>query len=142
MPVGLTGTVRRELLTKYGKKGLIFMPFVIILGILSLLVALFAVQNAVSVSLNFLAFTFESSLVLVILGSFVAGLLVAAMFMLAMKARHFLAERRLNDEKQRLEAELARQKERVLRLEGENNRLTAELEKQKSAAQAAEAKEA
>lgn len=117
------------------------MPFVIILGIVSLLVALFAVQNAVSVSLNFLFFTFESSLVLVILGSFVAGLLVAAMFMLAMKAKHFLAERRLNDEKQRLEAELARQKERVLRLEGDNNRLMAELEKQKSAAQAAEAKE-
>lgn len=118
------------------------MPFVIILGILSLLVALFAVQNAVSVSLNFLAFTFESSLVLVILGSFVAGLLVAAMFMLAMKAKHFLAERRLNDEKLRLEAELARQKERVLRLESENKRLTAALEQQKSTEQAADAKKA
>lgn len=50
------------------------MPFLILFILLSIVVALFAIQNAVAVSLNFAVWTFTSSLVLVILGSFLMGL--------------------------------------------------------------------
>ena len=46
------------------------MPFLILVILLCIIVALFAVQNAVAVSLNFVFWSFQASLVLVILGSF------------------------------------------------------------------------
>ncbi len=107
------------------------MPYVIVLAVLSIAVALFAIQNAVGVTLNFMMFTFESSLVLVILGSFTAGLLVGAGFMLGMKARHFFAQRRQNEEMFKLEAEVKRYKAGVEELQKEKERLEQALAEQK-----------
>ena len=62
------------------------MPFLILVIIICMIVALFAVQNAVAVSLNFVFWSFSASLVLVILGAFLMGVLVATCFLLTMKA--------------------------------------------------------
>lgn len=93
------------------------MPFLILVILLSIVVALFAVQNAVTVSLNFIFWSFEASLVLVILGSFLFGLLVATCFMLAMKAKHYLKDRKMREEQARLEAENKRLEEQVAMLQ-------------------------
>lgn len=93
------------------------MPFLILFILLSIVVALFAIQNAVAVSLNFAVWTFTSSLVLVILGSFLMGLLVAACFMLAMKARHYLQDRKMKEEMANLQSENKRLQERIAMLQ-------------------------
>ncbi len=80
---------------------------------LSIIVALFALQNAVTVSLNFVFWSFTSSLVLVILGSFLVGVLVATCFLLAMKARHYLQNKKLQEQIAALQSEKKRLEERV-----------------------------
>lgn len=93
------------------------MPFLILVIIICMLVALFAVQNAVAVSLNFVFWSFSTSLVLVILGSFLMGVLVATCFMLTMKAKHYLKDKKMREEMQQLEAENKRLQERVAMLQ-------------------------
>jgi len=93
------------------------MPFLILVIIICMLVALFAVQNAVAVSLNFVLWSFSTSLVLVILGSFLMGVLVATCFMLTMKAKHYLKDKKIREEMQQLEAENKRLQERVAMLQ-------------------------
>ncbi|WP_293828660.1 LapA family protein [uncultured Phascolarctobacterium sp.] len=93
------------------------MPFLILVIIICMLVALFAVQNAVAVSLNFVLWSFSTSLVLVILGSFLMGVLVATCFMLTMKAKHYLKDKKMREEMQQLEAENKRLQERVAMLQ-------------------------
>ena len=83
------------------------MPLLILVILLSIIVAIFAVQNAVAVSLNFIFWSFSSSLVLVILGSFLIGVLVATCFLLAMKARHYLQDKKMQEENKRLEERIA-----------------------------------
>ena len=89
----------------------------ILVIIICMLVALFAVQNAVAVSLNFVLWSFSTSLVLVILGSFLMGVLVATCFMLTMKAKHYLKDKKMREEMQQLEAENKRLQERVAMLQ-------------------------
>ena len=89
------------------------MPMLILVILLSIIVALFAVQNAVAVSLNFVFWSFTSSLVLVILGSFLVGVLVATCFLLAMKARHYLQDKKLQEQITALQSENKRLEERV-----------------------------
>lgn len=74
------------------------MPFIILTAIISIGVAIFAIQNAMSVPVNFFVWHGDASLVLVILGSFLAGVLVATFYLLMVKARHFLATKKLEDE--------------------------------------------
>ena len=74
------------------------MPFIILTAIISIGVAIFAIQNAMSVPVNFFFWHGDASLVLVILGSFLAGILVATFYLLMVKARHFLATKKLEDE--------------------------------------------
>lgn len=93
------------------------MPFLILVIIICMLVALFAVQNAVAVSLNFVLWSFSTSLVLVILGSFLMGVLVATCFMLTMKAKHYLKDKKMREEMQQLESENKRLQERVTMLQ-------------------------
>ena len=81
------------------------MPFLITTIIISIGVALFAIQNAVSVSLNFFIFSFNTSLVMVILGSFLLGVLVATCYMLKQKAKHYLEDKKLYDKIASLEKE-------------------------------------
>ena len=93
------------------------MPFLILVILLCIVVALFAVQNAVAVSLNFIFWSFESSLVLDILGSFLFGLLVATCFMLSMKAKHYLHDKKMREEITQLEADKKRLEEQVAMLQ-------------------------
>lgn len=93
------------------------MPFLILVIIICMIVALFAVQNAVAVSLNFVFWSFSASLVLVILGAFLMGVLVATCFLLTMKAKHYLKDKKMREEMQQLEAENKRLQERVVMLQ-------------------------
>ena len=93
------------------------MPFLILVIIICMIVALFAVQNAVAVSLNFIFWSFSASLVLVILGAFLMGVLVATCFLLTMKAKHYLKDKKMREEMQQLQAENKRLQERVAMLQ-------------------------
>lgn len=93
------------------------MPFLILVIIICMIVALFAVQNAVAVSLNFVFWSFSASLVLVILGAFLMGVLVATCFLLTMKAKHYLKDKKMREEMQHLQAENKRLQERVAMLQ-------------------------
>ena len=93
------------------------MPFLILVIIICMIVALFAVQNAVAVSLNFVFWSFSASLVLVILGAFLMGVLVATCFVLTMKAKHYLKDKKMREEMQQLQAENKRLQERVAMLQ-------------------------
>lgn len=74
------------------------MPYLFFTLIISVIVAMFAVQNAVSVSLNFAVWTMQTSLVIVILGSALLGALAALFFTLMMKAKHYLQDKKLREE--------------------------------------------
>ena len=93
------------------------MPLLILVILLSIIVAIFAVQNAVAVSLNFIFWSFSSSLVLVILGSFLIGVLVATCFLLAMKAKDYLQDKKTQEEITRLQTENKRLEERIAMLQ-------------------------
>lgn len=93
------------------------MSFLILVIIICMIVALFAVQNAVAVSLNFVFWSFSASLVLVILGAFLMGVLVATCFLLTMKAKHYLKDKKMREEMQQLQAENKRLQERVAMLQ-------------------------
>lgn len=97
------------------------MPMLILVILVSIIVALFAVQNAVAVSLNFIFWSFTSSLVLVILGSFLMGVLVATCFLLAMKARHYLQDKKLQEQIAALQSEKKRLEERINMLQHTQN---------------------
>lgn len=90
------------------------MPFLIFAIIISMIVAVLAIQNAMTVPLNFIFWEFSASLVLVILGAFLVGILAGAIFMLVMKAKHYLQNKKhaqeienLQKEKQKLEEQIA-----------------------------------
>lgn len=93
------------------------MPLLILVIVLSMVVALFAVQNAMTVSLSFVFWSFSASLVLVILGAFLMGVLVALCFMLAMKAKHYLQDKKLREEMTQLQAANKRLEEQVAMLQ-------------------------
>lgn len=63
------------------------MFYMIIMGILSLCVAIFAVQNAVSVEVSFLFWHFSMSLALIIIGSLLIGLVLSGLIALKSKGR-------------------------------------------------------
>ena len=65
--------------------------------IVSILVALFAMQNAMVVELNFIFWEFTASLVVVIVSAFALGILVALCFMLYMKAKNYMKTRKMQD---------------------------------------------
>lgn len=74
------------------------MLYFILVAIFSVAVALFAIQNATVVTLSFFIWEFKQSLVITIMLSFILGLLVASLFMLAMKTRNFLKNREVQDQ--------------------------------------------
>ncbi len=92
------------------------MPYLLFTVLVSIIVALFAVQNAIGVALNFFVWSFQSSLVIVILGSFLLGILVAGCYLLMVKARHYMLERKLNDEIAKLQKEKKTLEEQVAML--------------------------
>lgn len=115
------------------------MPFLILVILLCIIVALFAVQNAVAVSLNFVFWSFQASLVLVILGSFLFGLLVATCFILAMKAKHYLQDKKMREEIAQLEADKKRLEEQIAMLQ--HTQMLHEVSAERKAAGADSAKE-
>lgn len=70
------------------------MIYLILMGLLSIGIALFAVQNAMAVEISFMFWTFTTSLVLVILGCFVAGILLAGLWILKIKTKNYLRRRK------------------------------------------------
>ena len=74
--------------------------YVIIALLLATLVAIFAVQNAQEVNIRFLVWTFQSSVVVVILISLGVGALLAALMSLPQMLR---ARRRFMESERRLE---------------------------------------
>ena len=82
------------------------MIYVILMALVSLLVALFAVQNATTVEVTFLAWTFTTSLVMVIISCLIAGLFIAFCWGLKLKTQHYLKDRK----RQELIADLEKEK--------------------------------
>jgi len=74
--------------------------YLILTLVLAILVAVFAVQNAQEVNIRFLVWTFQSSVVVVILISLGVGALLAALMSLPQILR---ARRRLRESEGRLE---------------------------------------
>ena len=74
--------------------------YLILALVLATLVAIFAVQNAQEVSVRFLVWTFQSSVVVVILISLGVGALLAALISLPQTLK---ARRRLRESEKRLE---------------------------------------
>jgi len=90
----------------------------IIVGIiLMFLVAVLALQNSMTVTINFIAWNFETSLVLVILGSAALGFLVALCWALYGKAKNYLAGRKIKEQIKALENEKLALQERLRQLE-------------------------
>ncbi|MDR2006848.1 MAG: LapA family protein [Acidaminococcales bacterium] len=65
------------------------MPFIIITMLICMVVAVFALQNAVVVPVKFIFFQQEASLVLVILASAFLGLLVGVSFTIYLIFKYF-----------------------------------------------------
>ena len=92
------------------------MIYLILSGIVFVLVAIFAVQNAMPVQVDFMFWTFSTSLVLVIFSCFLAGVLVTSLWVLKIKASHYLKDRKskatikdLQEEKAAIEEKLEMQ---------------------------------
>ena len=64
------------------------MPYLLFTLIISIIVAVFAVQNAADVTVGFLMWTVQTSLVVVILGAALLGALAMGFFTLMLKANN------------------------------------------------------
>ena len=89
------------------------MPSLIVMVLLSVVVALFAIQNATAVVLDFIIWEFEISLVLVILGSFLCGVLVAMLYVLHLKYKNYRQRKKMNQEIIDLENKNSQLEERI-----------------------------
>jgi len=100
------------------------MPYIIFTMVISIIVAAFAIQNAVVVPIKFMMYEQEASLVFVILGSVFLGLLIGISLMMYIKFRNFLEARRKNEEIKTLTDENLLLSTRVGQLEGQIDALT------------------
>ncbi|HHY93260.1 MAG TPA: LapA family protein [Firmicutes bacterium] len=83
--------------------------FVLVVGILcALLVAVFAVQNSVPVTVSFLTWRFEMSLVLIILGAAALGAVAVFLFALVRLMKQGRLLREAQQKVKRLEDDLAK----------------------------------
>lgn len=92
------------------------MPYLFFTLFISVIVAIFAVQNAVSVSLNFALWTIQTSLVIVILGSALLGAIATLFFTLMMKAKHYLQDKKVREEMNNLQKDNTKLREEVAML--------------------------
>lgn len=81
------------------------MSFLIITVCICIFVALFAMQNAASVSLSFLFIEFESSLAVLTLTSFLCGVLAAGCYIVVIKTRQYMKDRKTKEAMTKLEQE-------------------------------------
>lgn len=89
------------------------MPSLVVAVILSLILACFAIQNANGVEVDFLFLTFEVPLVIVVLLSFLCGVLVATIFLLRNKYRNYQERKKMNQEIIDLENENSKLQEKI-----------------------------
>lgn len=90
------------------------MIYIILAMLISFLAAAFAIQNAVAVWVRMFFWEFETSLVLVILGSICLGFLVAMLFTMYFKLKNFWQLRRQ-------EREINELQEKIILLEAQIN---------------------
>lgn len=83
------------------------MLYIILMGLIALFIAIFAIQNAIPVEVSFLAWHFSMSLVLIILGCLLLGFILASLWTLKIKAGHYMKDRKLKNQLRDLEAEKA-----------------------------------
>ena len=81
------------------------MSILIVTVCICIFVALFAMQNAASVSLNFLFIEFESSLAVLTLTSFLCGVLAAGCYIVVLKTRQYMKDRKTKEAMAKLEQE-------------------------------------
>lgn len=78
------------------------MPYLILTSIISIIVALLALQNGTNTPLNFILWQFDIPLICVILGSFLAGALVSSLILMYSKLQHWFTDYKNNQEIKRL----------------------------------------
>jgi uncharacterized integral membrane protein len=83
------------------------------MGLLSIGIALFAVQNSMAVEINFMFWTFTTSLVLVILGCFVSGIILGGLWILKIKTKNYLRRRKNKEYIAELERQVKELEEKV-----------------------------
>lgn len=81
------------------------MPLLVVMVVVSLFVVAFAMQNAQTVTLNFMFFEMEGSLAFVAIVTFCCGLLVAGSYALLQKARAYLKMKKLQEQIDKLTQE-------------------------------------
>lgn len=79
------------------------MLYLIFALILSLLVAVFAVQNAILVTVDFFAWRLEMSLVLIILTSLLTGILITSSYLMKLKFNQYLSDKKFREQIEILE---------------------------------------
>jgi uncharacterized integral membrane protein len=94
--------------------------YMIIMAILALLVAIFALQNTMVVELSFLAWSFTTNLVVVIIGAAVMGMIIASLWGLKLKAQHMWRNMKKNNEISGLEEERNLLRKKVEQLTADN----------------------
>lgn len=82
------------------------MWYLIITTLISIIVALLALQNGKPTLLNFFWGTFEVPLICVILGSFLAGALVSSLILMYSKFKHLVTDYKNNQEIHRLNKQI------------------------------------
>lgn len=87
------------------------MAYLVLMLIVSVAVALFAVQNAMVVDVNFMAWKFSTSLVMVILLSVLAGIIITLFWLLKMKTQNYIQLKKLKDQIGELEGKNLKLKE-------------------------------
>lgn len=89
------------------------MVYIVLMAVISLGVAAFAMQNATAVKVSFLMWDFDTSLAIVMLTALVAGLIIAFCWGLKLKAEHYLKMKKIKEQIEGLEKEKARLSEQV-----------------------------
>lgn len=87
------------------------MAYLVLMLMVSVAVALFAVQNAMVVDVNFMAWKFSTSLVMVILLSVLSGIIITLFWLLKMKTQNYIQLKKLKDQIGELEDKNVRLKE-------------------------------
>ena len=99
------------------------MLYMVVMAVVAILVAVFALQNTMVVELSFLTWTFTTNLVVVILGSAVAGMVIASLWGLKLKAQHMWRNMKKNNEISGLEDDRALLRKKVQELTDANAKL-------------------
>ena len=89
------------------------MPLLGIMAAVSIFVVLFALQNAQTVSLNFIFMEFQGSLALVTIVTFCCGLLVGACYAGILKAKHYLKVKEMQGQIDALTKDKTQQEELI-----------------------------